>query len=106
MSRINVGVLASGRGTDFQSLVDARERGSLDVNLAVLVCNVPAAPVIVRAQKHGVPAIVIDHTKYGKDREAFEREVVRALRAHRADPSCPPGSCRSWPGNSIGRFPQ
>ena len=85
MARINVGVLASGRGTDFQSLVDARERGELDVNLAVLICNVPDAPVIGRAGTAGVPAVVIDHRTYGKDREAFEREVVRLLREKRVD---------------------
>src|SRR5439155_1747709 len=45
MGRTRVGVLASGRGTDFQSLVDARKRGDLDIDLAVLVCNVPGAPV-------------------------------------------------------------
>ncbi len=85
MARINVGVLASGRGTDFQSLVDAKARGDLDVTLAVLICNVPDAPVIGRAGKAGVPAVVIDHRSYGKDREAFEREVVRVLREKRVD---------------------
>ena len=85
MARINVGVLASGRGTDFQSLVDATARGDLDVNLVVLVCNVPGAPVVERAERQKVPAVVIDHRTYGKDREAFEREVVRALRERRVD---------------------
>ncbi len=85
MARINVGILASGRGTDFQSLVDAKARGELDVNLPVLICNVPGAPVIERAERHGVPVVVIDHRGYGKDREAFEREVVRVLRENRVD---------------------
>ena len=85
MARLRIGVLASGRGTDFQSLVDARERGTLDIDLAVLVCNVPGAPVIARAEKHRIPVVVIDHKPFGKDREAFEREVVKALRKHRVD---------------------
>lgn len=85
MARIRVGVLASGRGTDFQSLVDARDRGELDVDLAILVCNVPGAAVLDRARRAKVPAVTIDHRRFGKDREAFEREVVRALREHRVD---------------------
>ena len=85
MGRINVGVLASGRGTDFQSLIDARDRGELDVTLAVLVCNVPGAPVIERATRHGIPHAVVDHKAFGKDRESFEREVVKILRAYNAD---------------------
>ena len=85
MARINVGVLASGRGTDFQSLVDARDRGTLDVNLAVLICDVPGAPVIERAGKAGVPAVLVDHRRFGKDRLAFEKEVVKALQENRVD---------------------
>ncbi len=85
MPRTRVGVLASGRGTDFQSLVDARDRGELDVELAVLVCNVPGAAVLERARNARVPAVVVDHRPFGKDREGFERAVVQVLREHRTD---------------------
>ena len=85
MGRTRIGVLASGRGTDFQSLVDARKRGDLDVDLAVLVCNVPGAPVLDRAKAANVPAVVIDHRPYGKDREGFEREVLKILREKRVE---------------------
>src|SRR5207253_11239143 len=85
MARLRVGVLASGRGTDFQSLVDARDRGDLAADLVVLVCNVPGAPVLARAKKADVPAVVIDHRPFGKDRAAFEREVVKVLKEKRTD---------------------
>lgn len=85
MTRIRVGVLASGRGTDFQSLADAKGRGELDVELAVLVCNVPGAGVLERAKRAGVPAVTVDHRPFGKDREGFERAVVKVLREHRID---------------------
>ncbi|HEY7587686.1 MAG TPA: phosphoribosylglycinamide formyltransferase [Thermoplasmata archaeon] len=85
MPRTRVGVLASGRGTDFQSLVDARTRGEMDVDLAVLVCNVPGAFVLERAKKASVPTVVVDHRPFAKDREAFEREVVKVLRRYRVD---------------------
>lgn len=85
MERVRVGVVASGRGTDFQSLVDARDHGELDVDLTVLICNVPGAAVLERARKAGVPAVVVDHRPFGKDREAFERALVKVLREHRVD---------------------
>jgi len=85
MARIRVGVLASGRGTDFQSLVDARKRGELDVDLAVLVCNVPGAPVLARAKTAGVSTVVVDHRTFGADREGFDREVVKVLKDKRVD---------------------
>jgi phosphoribosylglycinamide formyltransferase-1 len=102
---INVGVLASGRGTDFQSLVDATERGDLKADLAVLICNVPGAPVIERARKHGIRAVVIDHKEYGKDREAFDREVVRVLREHRVDLVVFAGFMRLVTGYFVREFP-
>jgi phosphoribosylglycinamide formyltransferase-1 len=105
MARINVGVLASGRGTDFQSLIDAKERGALDVHLAVLVCNVPGAPVIERAERHGIPAVVVDHKGFGKDREAFEREVVRVFREHKIDLVVFAGFMRLVTGYFVREFP-
>ncbi len=105
MPRTRVGVLASGRGTDFQSLVDARDRQELDVDLAVLVCNVPGAPVLERASKAGVPAVVVDHRPFGKDREAFERAVVRVLREHRVDLVVFAGFMRIVTAHLVSEFP-
>jgi len=105
MPRIRVGVLASGRGTDFQSLVDARDRGDLDVDLAVLVCNVPGAPVLERAKKAGVPAVVVDHRAYGKDRVAFETELVKVLKESRVDLVVFAGFMRLVTEQFIGAFP-
>jgi phosphoribosylglycinamide formyltransferase-1 len=85
MARIKVGVLASGRGSNFQALVDAATRGDLAVDFAVLICNVPGAAAIDRARAAGVPSVVIDHRGFGKDREAWEREAVKVLNAHKVD---------------------
>ncbi|MFA5896755.1 MAG: phosphoribosylglycinamide formyltransferase [Thermoplasmata archaeon] len=105
MVRIRVGVLASGRGSDFQSLVDARDRGELDVDLAVLVCNVPGAPVLERAKRAGVPSVVVDHRPFGKDRDAFEREVVLVLREKRVDLVVLAGFMRLVSSYFVGEFP-
>lgn len=105
MVRLRVGVLASGRGTDFQSLVDARDRGDLPVDLAILICNVPGAPVLERAKKADVPALLIDHRPFGKDREGFEREVVKALRNARTDLVVFAGFMRLVTPYFVGAFP-
>ncbi len=105
MARITVGVLASGRGTDFQSLVDARDRHELDVDLAVLVCNVPGAPVIGRAERARVPSVVVDHRTFGNDREGFERAVVKILREKRVDLVVFAGFMRLVSPLFIGEFP-
>ncbi len=83
MRKFRVGVLASGRGTDFQSIVDAVERGDLDVKIAVMVCNNRDAPVIDRAERHGIPWRYIDHR--GKSRREFEEEVAAVLKEVEVD---------------------
>lgn len=105
MARIRVGVLASGRGTDFQSLVDSRVRGDLDVDLAVLVCNVPGAPVVARSKTAGVPAVVVDHRTFGGNREAFEREVVKVLKNQRVDLVVFAGFMRLVSSHFVSQFP-
>ena len=85
MGRAKVGVLASGRGTNFQAIADAAKRGEVPVEMAVLVCNVPVAAVLDRAKALGVPTVVIDHTTFGKDREAWERAAVKVLKEHGVD---------------------
>ncbi len=105
MARTRVGVLASGRGTDFQSLVDARDGGELGADLVLLVCNVPGATVLDRARKAGVPSAVIDHRSFGTDREAFEREVVKALKSARVDLVVFAGFMRLVTAYFVAEFP-
>lgn len=105
MPRIRVGVLASGRGTDFQSLVDARDRKELDVEIAVLVCNVPDAPVLERAKRARVPAVTVDHRPFGKDRDAFERKLIQVLREHRVDLVVFAGFMRIVTATLVSAFP-
>ena len=105
MGRTRIGVLASGRGTDFQSLVEARKRGDLDIDLAVLVCNVPGAPVLDRAKAAGVPAVVVDHRPFGKDRETFEQAMLKVLRDKRVELVVFAGFMRLVSASFIRAFP-
>jgi phosphoribosylglycinamide formyltransferase-1 len=87
---MRIGVLASGRGSNFQSIAEAVRRGEIDAELAVLVCNVPGAGAIEKAERLRVPHVVVDHTAFdhsgsGKGREAFERAVVTVLKDHGVD---------------------
>jgi phosphoribosylglycinamide formyltransferase-1 len=102
MGKLNVGVIASGRWTNFQSLVDAVERGDLKVELAFLVCNNQDAPVIERARRHGVPRKYIDHR--GKTREDFEAEVIAALQGAGVDLVVFAGFMRLLSSRFISRY--
>jgi len=77
LNRPKIAVMASGRGTDFQAIIDANSKGEVDLDIALLVCNVPDAFVIQRAKDHGIPYVVIAHRD--KVREDFDREIDEVL---------------------------
>ena len=82
---MNVGVLVSGSGTNLQALIDRGARGELGpAKLVVVGCNVPDCPALSRAKLAALPTFVVDHRDH-KERPAFDRALVAALRAHQVD---------------------
>ncbi|GAM99672.1 phosphoribosylglycinamide formyltransferase [alpha proteobacterium U9-1i] len=71
-----VAVLISGRGSNLQALLGAARDA---YEIALVVSNNPDAEGLVRARDAGVEAIALDHRPYGKDREAFERDLDALL---------------------------
>lgn len=71
-----VAVLISGRGSNLQALLDARQDA---YEIVAVVSNVPGAAGLERARAAGVDALTLDHKPFGKDREAFERELNALL---------------------------
>jgi phosphoribosylglycinamide formyltransferase-1 len=74
-----VAVLISGRGSNLQALLDANQDA---YEVALVVSNVPNAAGLDRARDAGVEAITLDHKPYGKNREAFERDLDALLVEH------------------------
>ena len=105
-----VAVLISGRGTNLQALLDAKQDA---YEVALVISNVPNVEGLERARAVGVEALTIDHKPFGKDREAFEREVDAALRAHKIDIVAlagfmrvlTPFFVRAWSGRLINIHP-
>ena len=83
MKRIRVGVLASGRGTNLQSIIDHSESGRIDADVVVVISDKRDAYALERARKHGIPAYFVDPE--GKSREEHEREIDKILREHNVD---------------------
>jgi phosphoribosylglycinamide formyltransferase-1 len=78
-----IAVMASGRGTDFQAIVDAVEAGRVSFRVSLLICNVADAFVIERAKKHSIPYVIISHKD--KEREDFDMEMDRTLKTSGID---------------------
>ena len=60
MSRLKIGVLGSGSGTNMQSIVDAIEAGSLDAEVKIVLADVADAKILDRAKRHGIPCQYLD----------------------------------------------
>lgn len=74
-----VGILLSGRGSNFAALAAAIERGELPAEIALVVSNVADAPGLARARELGLPTRVVDHRDSGS-REAHDARMIEVLR--------------------------
>ena len=89
----NLGILLSGRGSNFVAIADSIDAGRIpDARIAVAITNKADAPGIATAQQRGLTALVIPSK--GKPREEHDREVVAALKQHNVDLVCLAGYMR------------
>lgn len=86
-------VFASGNGSNFEAIVAACERGELAAKVALVVCDKPGARVLERAAAHGVEAFAFSAKDYDS-KAAYEREIVRRLRAAGVELVCLAGYMR------------
>jgi phosphoribosylglycinamide formyltransferase-1 len=78
---LRVGVLASGNGSNLQSLIDRSREGSLPAEIACVISNNASAFALERARRHGIPALHLDHRLFS-GREAYDKAVVDSLREY------------------------
>ena len=75
----NIGVLASGRGSNFQSIIDSVEEGYLDkVTIKLVISDNGNARALERAEKHGIDNIYINPGDFDDDRD-FEEEMISVM---------------------------
>jgi phosphoribosylglycinamide formyltransferase-1 len=79
-SKVKVGVLISGRGSNMSALIAAAKAADYPAEIALVIANVPDAGGLEAARAEGVRAVAIDSRPFGKDREAHERAMDAALR--------------------------
>jgi phosphoribosylglycinamide formyltransferase-1 len=100
-----IGVLLSGRGSNFEALADSVTAGRIpNAEMAVVISNREGAPGIERAQQRGIATKVIPSK--GLEREAYDRQVVAVLAAHKVDLVCLAGYMRLLSPYFVASFPQ
>ena len=82
-NKLRVGVLASGSGTDLQSIIDASEKHMINAEIAVVISDNKEAFALKRAEKHKIPAIFINPKNTSK--KDHEKEIDSTLDHHKVD---------------------
>jgi phosphoribosylglycinamide formyltransferase-1 len=101
----NIGILLSGRGSNFVAIADSIDAGRIpNARIAVVISNRPDAPGVEIALQRGLNAVVIPSK--GRVREEHDAEVVRALKENRVDLICLAGYMRLLSPAFIQAFPQ
>ncbi|MBU1027281.1 MAG: phosphoribosylglycinamide formyltransferase [Candidatus Margulisbacteria bacterium] len=90
---IKIGVIISGRGSNLQAIIDAVELGKIPAQVAVVISNNPKAYGLEWAKKHNIPTKVYEPKKF-PDKNTYELEIVKTLRAHQVDLVCLAGYMR------------
>ena len=99
-----LGILISGRGSNFLAIADAIAHHRLDAEIAVVISNRSDAPGIAAAQERGLRAILLPSKSL--DRDAYDRQLIDELRHSRVDLVCLAGYMRILGGHFIREFHQ
>jgi phosphoribosylglycinamide formyltransferase-1 len=91
--RLRVGVLASGRGSNLQAILDATRAPDFPARVVVVISDRERARALERARAAGVEALYVNPKDFG-DREAYDRALVRELTARRVELMCHAGWMR------------
>jgi len=101
----SLGILLSGRGSNFVAIADSIDAGRIpDARIAVVIANTADAPGIATARQRGLNAVVIPSK--GKPREEHDREVVAALKQCGVDLVCLAGYMRLLSPWFVQQFPR
>ena len=99
-----LGIVLSGRGSNFEAIADQVAAGRLDAAIAVVISNRPEAAGLDLARKRGLLAVPL--SAKGLDREAYDSLLVAELKKHAVDLVCLAGFMRLLSANFVRAFPQ
>jgi phosphoribosylglycinamide formyltransferase-1 len=107
-SKLRLGVLASGRGTNLQAIIDAIEAGTLDARITVVISNKKEAQALERARRHKLTGVFLDFKPFAHEsnsREAYDRAILDVLQKHGVELIALAGYMRIVTPVLIGAYP-
>jgi phosphoribosylglycinamide formyltransferase-1 len=99
-----LGILISGRGSNFVAIADSIAAGRIDAEIAVVLSNRESAPGLQIARSRGLNAVCIPSK--GMDRLAYDQLMLKELRQHKVDLVCLAGFLRLLSAEFVSAFPE
>jgi phosphoribosylglycinamide formyltransferase 1 len=100
---MRLGILISGRGSNFEAIANSIARKKLDAEVAIVISNRANAPGIETARERGMPLRIIPSA--GMDRETYDKLLIDELQTHEVDLVCLAGFMRLLSADFIRAFP-
>ena len=98
-----LGILLSGRGSNFMAIADNVATGRIPAEIAIVISNRPNAPGLEEAERRGLPTRMIPSK--GLEREQYDRQVVAVLKEREVDLVCLAGFMRLLSPYFVSAFP-
>ena len=98
-----LGILLSGRGSNFEAIADNVAAGKIDAEIAMVISNRPEARGLEAARQRGLPAVCIPSK--GLDRNIYDGMLAAVLKKHAVDLVCLAGYMRLLSAGFIREFP-
>jgi phosphoribosylglycinamide formyltransferase 1 len=92
MSKVKIGILISGRGSNMSALLEAMRDGRLEADAALVISNIESAAGLAKAGEYGVETLFLNHK--GRPREVHDREMVVELKKRGVSLVCLAGYMR------------
>ncbi len=97
-----LGILLSGRGSNFEAIAKNVVAGKLDCEIAVVISNKPGAAGLLLAQELGLPCVAVSSA--GVERTEFDRRIAAILQNQKVDLVCLAGYLRLLSGQFVSQF--
>lgn len=104
MKPLQLGVFASGRGSNFSAILKAIDRGLLHADVRILISNNPEAGALESARTRGIPAETVSSRDYGS-RDLFVDHLIGLLNQHGVDFIALAGYLKRIPAEVVASYP-
>jgi len=100
---MDIAVFCSGDGSNFQAIVDAKNKGLFQADITLMVCDNPDAYAVKRAKNEGIPYLVVSRKDFSS-KQALEEKIVESLEEKRIGLICLAGYMRLLSPEFVQRY--